>query len=410
MNSRITPFVAWLLCAVIIGTGVIGLVQDFLNLGGQAEPLELVSAIAESLIPICFALVGSLILSQQARNVIGWLLMVPAFSFAIVSVISPLFSNLTTAPEAPSLWLYLALYVSGVSWVFFIFPLFLIPLLFPTGKVLSPRWRWAIALVIGMVVFFLIAAGLAARIGPVEGNTGWTIPNPIGFITEDTFEVIFAVPWGIGLVTLAILSVLALVLRYRRATAIERQQLKWLLFATGLFAAAYSPAVVTSGETVGVSRTILDMLFVLSTLAFPIAIGIAILRYRLWDIDIIIRRTVTYALVTAMLLIVFFGSVILLQLAFVAIFPEFAGGEIVTVLSTLAIAALFVPLRNRVQNEIDKQFNRKKYDAQQVLQKFSETVRDETDIDKLTNELVNVVQETMQPKSVSVWLKKEGKK
>jgi len=133
-------------------------------------------------------------------------------------------------------------------------------------------------------------------------------------------------------------------------------------------------------------------------------IGIAILRSKLFDIDILIRKTVTYTLVVALLAIVYFGSVILLQ----QIFANLTGqrSEVITVLSTLVIAALFVPLRNRIQDLIDKRFYRKKYDAQKVLQKFSETVRDETDIDKLTAELVNVVQETMQPKSVSVWLKR----
>ena len=408
MNRRITTVIAWLLCAAIIASILFGLAGKVLNRALGAQPLDLAAVIVQSLVPIAFALVGTLILSQQSRNVIGWLLMMPAFAFAIVILISPLYSNLTTAPEDPSLWLYLALYVNGASWVFFIFPLFLIALLFPTGKVLSPRWRWVVALAIGMVGFFLLAAALAARMGPVEGEASWTIPNPIGFITQDTFDVIFSLPWGIGLVTLALLSVLALVLRYRRATAIERQQLKWLLFATGLFAAAYSPAVATSGETAGTTRTILDVLFVSATLAFPIAIGIAILRYRLWDIDVIIRRTVTYAIVVALLLVVYFGSVILLQQIFANLTGE--RSEVITVLSTLAIAALFVPLRNRVQNAIDKRFNRKKYDAQQVLKKFSETVRDETDLDKLTAELVNVVNETMEPKSVSVWLKSEARR
>jgi hypothetical protein len=135
-----------------------------------------------------------------------------------------------------------------------------------------------------------------------------------------------------------------------------------------------------------------------------IFVGIAILRSRLFDIDLIIRRTVTYALVTALLAIVFFGTVILLQQVFAA-FTESGNNDFITVISTLVIAALFVPLRNRIQTAIDRRFNRKKYDAQQVLQRFGETVRDETDLERLTNELVSVVQETMQPKSVSLWLK-----
>jgi hypothetical protein len=142
-------------------------------------------------------------------------------------------------------------------------------------------------------------------------------------------------------------------------------------------------------------------------MVLPICVAISILRYRLWDIDLLVRRTVTYAIVVGCLLVVYFASVILLQRIFVGIAGE--QPEFITVLSTLAIAALFVPLRNRIQDAIDKRFNRNKYDAQQVLEHFAERVRDETDLDKLTTELVHVVQETMQPKSVSLWLKKEGR-
>ncbi len=409
MKTRLTPLIAWLLCAGIIATILFDLVRAVFNGALSVESSQLVSSLVQGLIPISFALVGSLILSQQSRNVIGWLLILPALSFAMSSLIGPLYSNLTTAPEAPSVWLYLALYVNGVSWVFFIFPLFFLALLFPTGKPLSPRWRWVIAYGAVLLLFFLVLAALAKDIGPVEDEQRWVLPNPIGFITQDDFDTIFGLPWGIALGSLTLLSLASLVVRYWRAGGVERQQLKWLLFAAAFFAAAYVPAVLAAGEMEGFGRYILDVLFLSAALAFPIAIGIAILRYRLWDIDVIIRRTMTYALVTAMLLVIFFGSVIVLQQLF-AQFTNTGGSEIITVISTLTIAALFVPLRNRVQSEIDKRFNRKKYDAQKIMENFSRTVRDETDIDTLTNELVNVVQETMQPKSVTLWLKKESKK
>ncbi|OQZ00342.1 MAG: hypothetical protein B6D41_00145 [Chloroflexi bacterium UTCFX4] len=208
---------------------------------------------------------------------------------------------------------------------------------------------------------------------------------------------------------------LAQVYRYRHAGVAQRQQIKWVVFgicagaASLLVFALYYFAVLNSqpplARAIGVNfwGNFLWMFFVL---ILPISLTFAILRSRLFDIDIIIRKTVTYTLVVALLAAVYFGSVILLQQLFANITGQ--RSEVITVLSTLAIAALFVPLRNRIQDAIDKRFYRKKYDAQKVLQKFSETVRDETDLDKLTAELVKVVQETMQPKSVSVWLKKTG--
>ena len=148
---------------------------------------------------------------------------------------------------------------------------------------------------------------------------------------------------------------------------------------------------------------LLYMVLGLGFVALPISIGFAILRYRLWDIDVLIRKTLTYAIVAALLAAVYFGSVILLQRVFATLSGQ--QSEIITVFSTLAIAALFVPLRNRIQGIIDRRFYRKKYDAQAVLQQFSVTVRDEMDLEKLTRSLMSVVNETMQPRSTSIWLK-----
>jgi hypothetical protein len=165
-----------------------------------------------------------------------------------------------------------------------------------------------------------------------------------------------------------------------------------------LYAAIFPPDRPFPTRTIIVAFTFPVVL--LFNIFFPVSVAIAMVRYRLWDIDILIRRTATYALVSSLLIAVFFGSIIVLQQLFATVTGA-RQNELVTVLSTLAIAALFVPLRNRIQQEIDQRFNRKKYDAQQVLQKFSQTVRDETDLETLTARLMH---ETMQPRSVSVWL------
>jgi hypothetical protein len=188
--------------------------------------------------------------------------------------------------------------------------------------------------------------------------------------------------------------------------ALSRAQLLWGVwgFVLGMAMLLSTYLVIFAGVT-GVWADIINALTNLSFSVLGITLAVAILQYRLFDIGIIIRRTVTYAIVVTLLLAVYFGSVILLQQVFAGITGQ--RSEIITIVSTLVIAALFIPLRNRVQNAIDKRFNRKKYNAQLVLQNFALTVRDETDLDALTAELLNVVQETMQPKSVSVWLQKE---
>ncbi len=260
--------------------------------------------------------------------------------------------------------------------------------LFPNGKPV-PRWAlWLLAPVLLLHFAFQITAFLLLWFA--DANSWLALNDLVGI-----FELV------IGLVFVFILG--CQVYRYWRvSTREERQQTKWFIFGLGFFIGLSSIA-----DVLDVLNPFAEELNKLIFVFVPLSIGVAILRYRLWDIDILIRRTVTYTLVVGLLAALYFGSVILLQQIFASVLAD--RSEVLTVLSTLAIAALFVPLRNRVQNEIDKRFNRKKYDAQKIMEKFSRTVRDETDIDKLTNELVNVVQETMQPKSVSVWLKKEQK-
>lgn len=287
--------------------------------------------------------------------------------------------------------------VSGLGnggWVG-LFPIFY---LFPDGKFV-PHWtRWMMAVWAGFIVLLLLGTS-----GLTKGLND-TVPDGL-------FNMI-----GIPLVLLIFLvGVGSQVYRYfRHSNAIQRQQTKWVLSAIIFFVASIvfsliNVGLVQSGQhytandlRVGIGFVIL---FGVVSTFFPISIGIAILRYRLWDIDVFIRRTLTYALITALLVIVFFGSVVLLQQLFSGITGS-GQNELVTVLSTLAIAALFVPVRNRVQNEIDKRFNRNRYNTQEVLADFANTVRDETDLEKLTGRLMQVVDETMQPKTVSVWLKK----
>jgi hypothetical protein len=182
---------------------------------------------------------------------------------------------------------------------------------------------------------------------------------------------------------------------------VKREQIKWLLFAAGLFVVVYVPGLVLSPE--GTVDVISNLLLPLGLIGFPIAITIAILRHNLWDINVIIRKTAVYTVLTALLALVYFGVIIVLQSTFEAVSGEQSAISIV--ISTLVIAALFAPLRRRVQDFIDRRFYRRRYDAEQTLAAFSQFVRDETDMEALMAELLRVTGETMQPKQLSVWLK-----
>jgi hypothetical protein len=272
--------------------------------------------------------------------------------------------------------------------------LILLLYVFPDGRLVP---RWARLLVVIVAAYLLITLFLPGGLHGVVYTPG---------LEQSILSLLLLVCSGMGIV--------AQVYRYRRVSApTQRQQTKWVVFGLaamvlGIFVFVLFLGMV--GPSSGPARLYFSLgngVTVLTIVLFPLTLAIAILRYRLWDIDLIIRRTLIYGVLTASLAFVYFGSVVLLQ----QLFRAFTGqqqSEVVTVVSTLAIAALFAPLRRRVQDVIDRRFYRRKYDAAKVLAEFAATARDETDLDKLTARLVDVVQETMQPAHVSLWLKKQG--
>ena len=213
-----------------------------------------------------------------------------------------------------------------------------------------------------------------------------------------------------------IIGVIAQVYRYRRVSdPVSRQQVKWVVFAlVWLIASSITGGIV--GEYAidpGRSTVLFNLIgipwfFVVPSLLVPVAIAVSILRYRLWDIGVVVNRALVYAVLTATLAGSYFGSVVLLQMAFRGVTGQ--GNAVAIVISTLAIAALFMPLRGRIQDIIDRRFFRRRYDAARTLAAFSATVRDEVDLEKLTGELVAVVENTMQPSHVSLWLREPGEK
>jgi hypothetical protein len=261
-------------------------------------------------------------------------------------------------------------------------------LLFPTGRLPSRRWRplaWVGAISGAVLLTF---------------NVFFTKPDQVGgTITIMVIAVVSAIFATIGL------SALSSVVRYRRASGVERQQLKWFALAA-ILAGAY-----IVGQLLGVDRLLGNMLWTLldaaTNMALYVAVGVAILRYRLYEIDIIINRTLVYGSLTATLALVYFGVVTATQALFRTLTGEEQLPQLVVVASTLVIAALFNPLRHRIQAFIDRRFYRKKYDARKTLEAFSAQLRDETDLGALGDDLVGVVRETMQPAHVSLWLRPE---
>ena len=400
MNRYKYSLIIWTLFAIITLVALYGLIQELGNLPADINLFIVLEPLLWSFLPVEFALLAALIVSQRPRNVIGWLMMLPAFVFSFGFITENYLARFPTPPAEPTALLWLAVVLNNIAWLFLIFPILFTMLLFPDGRPPSPRWRWILVAGLGMCAFLILFGLVSPEIALIE-NEDWVLANPIGFLPSGT-EFPQA-PWFTGLIIMTLLCLAAPFVRYRRAAGVKREQIKWLFYACGLFVLVYIPSFFITDEAGDFLIEPLGALFVLAIMAVPAAIAIAILRYRLYDIDVIIRKTLLYGALTGLLSLVYFGSVFLLQLLFEATTGQ--DSPISIVVSTLLIAALFTPLRHRLQHAIDRRFFRQKYDAQQVLTQFAQTARDEVDLENLTNELVQVTRETVQPESVSIWLK-----
>jgi hypothetical protein len=331
------------------------------------------------------------------QNPIGWIFCVVGLLFAAVHFAAQyaIYTLLAVPGSLPAgevaAWI--------ISWLFV--PQFglmgLLILLFPNGRLPSTRWRW-------FVWFGALATSAAmvmAALSPGEINVGLgPIRNPLGI--EGLPNVYEPVE---GLLSfLALAAGTAQLVRLRRARGVERQQIKWFAYAVvaGLSGVILSYSVAEALGALWLEWVGL-VLALVGAVSVPIAMGIAILRYRLYEIDLIINRTLVYGSLTAILAALYFGGIVLLQRVFVVLTGE--KSTLAVVASTLVIAALFNPLRRRIQSFIDRRFYRRKYDARKTLEAFSAKLRDETDLDVLRDDFVGVVKETMQPAHVSLWLR-----
>jgi hypothetical protein len=339
-----------------------------------------------------FMPVGWLIATRRPENTIGWLFLLISMTTNLSWVmLEYAWRSLITAPGSlpGGDWVaWLAYLPQTAAWIL----MFTSLLLFPTGRPLTRGWGifiWA------NIIFYELGVFLGAGAKP-SLNYFPDIPSPLYF---EGLSGLSAAANGItGAVNIAALAIIA-VLRFRTANSVEKQQLKW--FTYGVLLMTIGLPVVES--VANLPQDVLDQLSVVGILLPVAAVAIAILRYRLYDIDIIIRRTLVYSVLTAILALIYWAGVVGLQVLLRPIMGE--GNDLAVVATTLAVAAIFFPLRRFIQQFMDRRFYRRKYDTARTLEAFGQVARDEVDLDALTGKLTSVVEETVQPQHLSLWLK-----
>jgi hypothetical protein len=352
---------------------------------------------------VIFPAIGLFLVSRRPEHPIGWLfcaagLVVGLDHFCGEYAIYALLAQPGSLPAGQA-----AAWVSSWLWVPFTVLMLFFLLLFPDGRLPSGRWRsfaWlvGIAAIVGVAVQALL---------PVPTCEVCPIENPLGIEgLESVAELVDALVEAFLVGVLGSLALASLFLRFRRASGVEHQQIKWLVFIFSvLFLGATLAYIVYSATEARWAWSVGQSLLAVGSVGVPIAMGVAILRYRLYDIDSLINRTLVYGSLTLLLAAVYFGGVTLTEAIFRTLTGQEEQPQLAIVVSTLVIAALFIPLRRRIQSFIDRHFYRRKYDAGKTLEAFSAKLREETDLDTLNNELVGVVRETMQPAHVSLWLR-----
>jgi hypothetical protein len=398
MSTRKAAWLAWSLAGLtfllMAGTTLLawlGRLSPLRAYGEYSLAYVVVAVLGNGLAPI----IGALIAARQPRNLYGWIWLVSGLALSFLQFVAVYaFHGLLIAPGTLPL-VELTLHLAGPAWLVYVATGPFILLLFPTGYLPSPKWRIVAWAVVGALL--------------IGSATAWALPGPSPFVpaVENPYgvqgtvgDVVTAVVvMSVLLIYTAIIAgVVSLLLRFRHASDVERQQLKWFTYGAVLLGVIlisdffYTLPGIWESAKEAIAINMLP----------PLTIGIAILRYRLYDIDLIIRRTLIYGALTGALALVYFGSVAVLEALFRAVTTQ-EQPQLVIVLSTLTIAALFAPLRRQMQDAIDRRFYRRKYDAEKTIAAFSAVLREELDLDQLETALLSVVEETFQPESLSLW-------
>jgi MFS family permease len=400
MSTRAATRLAWSLWALSVALTALSLLLLALSVS-HPEVHIFDHWLDFTLAAIAFSTVGAVIAPRTpSGNPIGWLFCVVGLLFAVAHFSAEYaIYTLLAAPGSPLAGGEAAAWLASWLWLVQLGSVVLVILLFPDGRLPSRGWRWfawlgALLILVGAVANAL-SPGPIIALGPIR--------NPLGV---ERLPNAYQAAEGV-VNTFMLVAAISLFIRLRRARGPERQQIKWFVYAVALVVGA---AIVTYPVAEAIGSVWLKWIayvpFIVGVMSIPVSMGIAIMRYRLYEIDIIINRTLVYGSLTVMLLLVYFGGVVGLQRLFSPVVGSDNG--LATVATTLAIAALFTPLRRRIQSFIDRRFYRSKYDARKTLEGFSSKLRDETDLEALNEDLVGVVKETMQPAHVSLWLRETG--
>jgi hypothetical protein len=393
MRARTRTLLAWSLWLATLGCLLGGLVVTLF----LARPLTtdvLATGAFNGASWLLFATIGLVLTLRRPENPIGWLYAAGGLVWSVYVPFDPWVDALQAADRPLPLAARLAALVGDSFWALGIALAITLPLLLlPDGRLRSPRWR------------IVVVATVAGAIMNVVG--WWLDPTPM----TQTFEAAAkpfalagwagstaaAVHWAGMALTFATIpaAALSVVLRFRASRGVERQQLRWV--AAGATAAVVGPLLLVPLDVLGLAPT--DSFSWPLLLSVPLAIAVAVLRYRLWDLDRLVSRTVTYVLVTALLLV-----------PYLLVVPAAGGlfqgsGSLAVAAATLAVAALFSPLRRRIQRAVDRRFNRRRYDAARTVEAFAARLRDQVDLDALHGELLAVVAQTVQPTTTSLWLR-----
>jgi hypothetical protein len=416
VSRRLAAWLAWSLAGLSLVMFVASIAMYVLARSAQSSGNWVtggtISDMLSFVLLLAFPLIGALIASRRPENPIGWICLADGLLWIFLLITN--YYSVYGVARPGSVPFPVAIGTLSNQWLWVptvgLLGIYLL-LLFPDGRLPSKRWR-PLAWFSGAVILLLsVAEGLAP--GPLENQGG--VRNPFGL---EELPWLADASWVIlPLLPLCILaSAVSLVLRFRRAGGEVRQQIKWIAFVASFAGLLYlivlvsplvlAPEVLGGGGRVPPLPLWVELLFSLAALGLagiPVAIGFAVLKYRLYDIDVVINRTLVYGALTATLVAVYFGGVTLFQ----GVLRVLTGQEstLAVVASTLVIAALFNPFRRRIQGFIDRRFYRRKYDAAKTLETFSAKLRDETDLETLNNDLVGVVRETMQPAHLSLWVR-----